>query len=315
MAPRRLIPFLPLVLPLILGVVIAVSLQTNSDENPVYSIKFRIDLGTMILLAGLTLSAGLIFARLFGQWLRKQRDRLVNETQHEMTLSRRRFLRQLDHEFKNPLTALRMELAYLAAEKPIEADLKVFSDMNTQVDRLSRLVTDLRKLAQLEEQEIQRTPVALGEILQEVLDAAQDHPNFPERQVSLTLLQHPLPLSTILGDRSLLWLACFNLLDNALKFSQPGAKIEVRAFEIRPWLVLEIADDGAGIPEGDLPHIFEELYRGENARGVSGSGLGLALVRTIAALHAGSITVRSQLGQGTVFTLRLPVGETKNGIQ
>jgi len=300
-----------LILPLILGALIAAGLQTNSDWNPVYSLKFRIDLGTMILLAGLTLSIGLIFARLFGQWSRKQRDRLVNETQHEMALGRRRFLRRLDHELKNPLTALRMELAYLTAEKPVEADQKVFCDMNIQVDRLSRLVTDLRKLAQLEEQEIQRTPVALGEILQEVLDAAQDHPNFPERQVSLTLLQHPLPLSTIFGDRGLLWLACFNLLDNAFKFSQPGAKIEIRAFEVRPWLVLEVADDGAGIPEGDLPHIFEELYRGENARSLSGSGLGLALVRTIVALHTGSITVRSQVGQGTVFTMQLPVGETK----
>jgi signal transduction histidine kinase len=143
--------------------------------------------------------------------------------------------------------------------------------------------------------------------LQEVLEAAQDHPNYSERQVSLTILQHPLPLSMISGDRGLLWLACFNLLDNALKFSPPGAKIEVRAFEVHPWIMLEFADNGLGIPETDLPHIFEELYRGENAHGLSGSGLGLALARTIAALHAGTITVRSELGQGTIFTMRLPI--------
>jgi len=82
---------------------------------------------------------------------------------------------------------------------------------------------------------------------------------------------------------------------------------EVRAFEDRRWVVVEVADTGPGIPEGDLPHVFEELYRGENARGVEGSGLGLALVRAVAQHHGGSVAVRSREGEGTAFTLRLPL--------
>jgi light-regulated signal transduction histidine kinase (bacteriophytochrome) len=103
------------------------------------------------------------------------------------------------------------------------------------------------------------------------------------------------------------WLACFNLVDNALKFTPPSSEIEVRAFEVNPWVVVEVVDNGSGIPPEDLPHIFEELYRGKNARGCAGSGLGLALVRAIVARHEGDITVRSRPGQGTVFTLRLPL--------
>ena len=83
--------------------------------------------------------------------------------------------------------------------------------------------------------------------------------------------------------------------------------IEVRAFEDGRRVVVEVADTGPGIPEGNLPHVFEELYRGENARGVEGSGLGLALVRAVAQHHGGNVTVRSREGEGTAVTLRLPL--------
>jgi two-component system OmpR family sensor kinase len=299
-----------LVLPFLLGLLSAAVLQASPGWNPVYALKFRIDLGTLLLLLGTGLSLGSISAFLIKRRWQQQHGHKLDQVKQEMASNRRRFLRQLDHELKNPLTALRMELSYLLSENQVTADQKVFGDMNTQLERLSRLVTDLRKLAQLEEQEIQQSSMVLGEVLQEVLEAASDHANFPDRQVTLTLLQHPLPLSSISGDRGLLWLACYNLLENALKFSPPGARIEVRAFEIRPWVVLEVADDGPGIPEADLALIFDELYRGENARGLPGSGLGLALVRTIVTLHGGDISVRSQARQGTVFTMRLPIAGT-----
>ena len=96
-------------------------------------------------------------------------------------------------------------------------------------------------------------------------------------------------------------------MDNAFKFSRPEDTIEIRAYEDGSAVVVEVADTGPGISEDELPHLGEELYRGSAARGIEGSGLGLALVQAIIARHQGTVAIRSRLGQGTVVTLRLPV--------
>jgi signal transduction histidine kinase len=107
----------------------------------------------------------------------------------------------------------------------------------------------------------------------------------------------------------LLGLVMYNLIENALKFTSGDQAVEVRALEDEKTIVIEVADSGAGIPSEELPKIFEELYRGANARGIEGSGLGLALVKRIVELHSGQIKVRSHQDDphGTVFTVRLPV--------
>jgi two-component system OmpR family sensor kinase len=114
----------------------------------------------------------------------------------------------------------------------------------------------------------------------------------------------------VIGDRDLLVLAMYNLVENALKFTSVNEPVEVRALEDGKAIVVEVADSGAGIQSEDLPKIFEELYRGTNARGTEGSGLGLALVNRIVTLHGGQIFVRSRQEnpRGTVFTVRLPEG-------
>ncbi|MGQ9554816.1 MAG: sensor histidine kinase [Anaerolineae bacterium] len=93
----------------------------------------------------------------------------------------------------------------------------------------------------------------------------------------------------------------------ALKFSRPGDTVEVRAFEDGASVNIEVADTGPGICEEELAHVWEELYRGQAARGTPGSGLGLALTRAIIERHSGQVALRSRVGQGTVVTLRLPV--------
>jgi two-component system OmpR family sensor kinase len=125
--------------------------------------------------------------------------------------------------------------------------------------------------------------------------------------LTLTLPQAPWPVPTILGDRDLLFLAFYNLLDNALKFTQPGDTVEVRAFDNGDRVAVEVADTGPGIPHEEIPRIWDELYRGQEARGVPGSGLGLALVRAIVERHEGRVSVRSRVGQGTVVRVILPV--------
>ena len=137
---------------------------------------------------------------------------------------------------------------------------------------------------------------------------AQEQAGADERHLNLSIPQAPWPLPNVQGDPDLLVLAIHNLLENALKYSRPGDTLELRAFEDGTDIVIEVADTGPGIPVEEQPHVWEELYRGEAGRGVPGSGLGLALVRAIAERHHGGVSLRSRLGQGTVFTLRLPVG-------
>ena len=220
----------------------------------------------------------------------------------------RRFLRRLDHELKNPLTAMRAALANLN-ETAMEADrVRIVHDVQRQAERLSRLVAELRKLAELEERPIERLPVDLAELLAEVIQAAQAAPAFAGRAIHLVVSQVPWPLPPARGDPDLLSLAFYNLLDNALKFSGVDSPVEVRAGEDGRALIVEVADTGPGIPAEDQPRVFEELYRGTNARGFEGSGLGLALVQRIVARHGGEISIRSRAGSGTVVTVRLPIG-------
>jgi two-component system OmpR family sensor kinase len=183
------------------------------------------------------------------------------------------------------------------------------NSVEAQTLRLSRLASDLRKLAELETRPLELAPVNLTELLQEVTAVAGESPKANQRRLALNVPQAPWPLPTISGDPDLLFLAVHNLLDNALKFAQPGDTVELRAFEDGARVVIEVADTGPGIPESELPHIWEELYRGQGARGVPGSGLGLALVRAITDRHGGQLSIRSRVGQGTVVTLRLPIRE------
>jgi signal transduction histidine kinase len=177
-------------------------------------------------------------------------------------------------------------------------------------ERLSSLLGDLRKLADLEERQIERRQVDISELLHDVVDAARSIPVYEGRHVNLFITKVPSPFPCVIGDRDLLVLAMYNLVQNALKFTSEDEPVEVRALEDGRSVYVEVADSGAGIPSEDLPKIFEELYRGSNARGIEGSGLGLALVHRIVTLHGGQIIVRSRQGDshGTVFTIRLPEG-------
>jgi two-component system OmpR family sensor kinase len=220
---------------------------------------------------------------------------------------RRRFLQRLDHELKNPLTAIRAGLANAANGPATDVQREALASVEAQVLRLSRLTADLRKLAELETCPLERVPVDVAELLQEVMTLAQEQPEAAARQLTLTLPQVPWPVPAVSGDWDMLFLAIYNLMGNALKFTHPGDAVEVRAFEHGNLVVIEVADTGPGIPKEEVPRVWEELYRGQGARGVPGSGLGLALVRAIVERHGGQVTLRSRVGQGTVVTMRLPL--------
>ena len=296
--------WLVIIAPAVLGAGLALYFFLSFDLDHDHIVYLRADLGSLSLLLGLGLSglAGLVFT-LVG-WADRTRQRANAAAAEE----RRRFLRRLDHELKNPLTAIRAGLANLAELPSGEARQESLAGVEAQALRLSRLSADLRKLAELEVRLVEHSPVDIPALLREAFSMAKEQPGAAERHLNLSIPQAPWPLPNVRGDPDLLLLAVHNLLENALKFSRPGDTLELRAFEDGAGIVIEVADTGPGIPEEEQPHVWEELYRGEAGRGIPGSGLGLALVRAIAERHNGRVSLRSRLGQGTVFSLRLPAG-------
>lgn len=286
-------------LPLGIGTIAALVFTLTEAPNPLFYVQA--DLGAVVFGLGLVIA---ILVAAMVMVLGK-----IESIQKELSLQsyedRRRFLQRLDHELKNPLTAILAGLANLSSSESPADRVSSLKSVQSQVDRLRRLVGELRKLAELETRPLDADPINLDELLEDAFTLAKDNPKAVERTLSFSTPRAPWPLPKIKGDRDLLILAIHNLLDNAIKFTRPGDTIEVRAFEDGSGVVLEVADTGPGIPENEQEHVWEELYRGESARGVPGSGLGLALTRAIIKRHGGSITMRSRKGEGTVFTVRL----------
>jgi two-component system OmpR family sensor kinase len=287
--------------PALVGGVVSVWLNAT-DRAPIF--RVTIDLGTVVFALGILLSS-MIAALLY---CRTAAARAQNETLAAANQDRRRFLRRLDHEMKNPLTAILAGLANLSGGDGRETQDPTLDSVTAQVNRLSALVAELRKLSDLETRELEREPVDMTELLEEAFALAQDHPSAANRNLALAVPRAPWPLPKVSGDRDLLFLAVYNPLDNALKFSQPEDTVELRAAEDDGEVVIEIADTGPGIPEDEIQQVWDELYRGQGARGVPGSGLGLSLVRAIVTRHGGEAGIRSRSGQGTLVTLRLPAG-------
>jgi two-component system OmpR family sensor kinase len=236
------------------------------------------------------------------------KEKLVDKITRERDESHRQFLRRLDHELKNPLTGLQAALTNLR-EAQSAADTQAAVDNASQAaTRLGRILRDLRKLSELDTQMLEHRPVNIGELVNEMVGAANGLPAYRGRSINLLVSKVPV-LPPVIGDRDMLGVAVYNLLDNALKYSDSADAVEVRVREDGRALFIEVADGGTGIPAQEQQRIFDDLYRGENARETEGSGLGLALARRIVQLHGGEIFLRSDptQGRGTVFTIRLPV--------
>jgi two-component system OmpR family sensor kinase len=295
--------WLLLFIPAILGLAFYLILGAGLLPDPLLHV--RMSFSYLGLFTGLLITLLLLIIWEFSR-VRRWRFQYQKQVQAQAADERRRFLRRLDHELKNPLTAIRAGLANIAEAPSESSRQEAMESVEAQALRLSRLSADLRKLAELETRPLEQSRVNIVALLQEVFNIAQDQPGAGERRLTLTLPQAPWPISAVSGDPDLLFLAVHNLMDNALKFTQPGNTIELRAFEDGANVVIEVADTGPGIAPEDLAHVWEELYRGKGARSTQGSGLGLPLVRSIAERHGGQATVRSRVGQGSVFTIRLP---------
>jgi two-component system OmpR family sensor kinase len=278
-------------------------------QNSIITIKSS--LSEWILYLSVVLSILTAVGLTLWEWrarLHRQAIAELQEVRIQAADDRLRFIDNLYHALRGPLTAVSVGMENLAEAPTASGRQELLEKIKAQIDRLSKLVIGLQKLVGIEKRPLEQAPVDVVELLQQVVDEAKNHPRATDHRPSLRLLEAPWPLPTIVGDELLLSLAVYNLLDNALKFTQLEDMVVLRAFEDEGHVVIEVVDTGPGIPEADKPHVWKELFRGQNVKKVPGSGLGLALVSTVVQRHGGHISLDSRVGQGTIIKMHLPVG-------
>ena len=224
---------------------------------------------------------------------------------------RRQFVANVSHELRTPLSIFHGYLETLMDSKDLSAEdtegyLKIMSKHSR---RLQLLLDDLLILARLEARTdpLDIQPLSLDLFLRKILDEWE--PRLREKKVSLEVAP---TVATIPADPFRLEQVFGNLLENAIKYSPPGAEIAIRARPLGDRVELRVEDTGVGIPPGDLSHVFERFYRVEKARSreAGGTGLGLSIVKHIIGLHGGEVRAESTFGKGTSIIIQLPMKDT-----
>jgi two-component system sensor histidine kinase SenX3 len=220
---------------------------------------------------------------------------------------RRDFVANVSHELKTPMGALGLLAETLLAETEPEVSRRLAQRIHSEAFRISRIIDDLLDLSRIENEESPpRKPVLVNLVMAEAVERV--HAAAEQRDVEIKL-EEPSPPVAVLGDRRQLTSALYNLLENAVKFSYEGGIVEFTGTVDGDDIVVAVADKGLGIPTRDLERIFERFYRVDHGRSRStgGTGLGLSIVRHVANSHHGSVSVESREGEGSTFTLRLPL--------
>ena len=228
--------------------------------------------------------------------------------QHELQQTKNDVISLVSHEMRTPLTAIQGMTELLASYDLDPARRREMNlAINDEVKRLARMITEYLDITRLESgaTQMRLAPVRLEAILERILLLLE--PVAANSQIRF-VRQIPADLPALLADHDLLSRAVENLISNAIKYSPQGTAVTVSARADEESLWIEVADQGYGIPEADLGRIFEKFYRVPRVQDadVPGTGLGLSLVREIAELHHGSVSVRSEVGRGSTFTLRIP---------
>lgn len=242
-------------------------------------------------------------------WADSREDAARDNVEQTLTAERARLLGRIDHELKNPVMATNLALDRLRAAQPGSDEAsEALAVIGTQSERFAALLQSLRKIVDVEHRRLDIESIDLAEILATIQAEAAAPSAGIARSWTLALPQAPWPLPRVAGDHDLIYLAVHNVVDNAIKYTRPGDRIEIRASETAGGITVEVADTGTGIPADEVDGVWDELSRASTARGIAGQGLGLALVRSVVQRHGGRVELRSRVGQGTSASLWLPLG-------
>ncbi len=216
------------------------------------------------------------------------------------------FVANVSHELKTPVGAISVLAETIEGETEDELVLRLVRRMIMESQRMNRTIDDLLELSRIEMGgEMQMSPVNLNDVAQEAIERAQPIASRQGVTIDFDRLDEECVLN---GDYYQLVSAVSNLVDNAVKYSNEGGKVNVAIESDSHYLALTVQDQGIGIPMASLERIFERFYRVDRARsrGTGGTGLGLSIVRHVVTNHGGEVNVRSREGEGSTFTLRFP---------
>ncbi|MBL1177427.1 PAS domain S-box protein [Pantanalinema sp. GBBB05] len=233
------------------------------------------------------------------------------EQEKELNELKSRFITNTSHEFRTPLTTIlgSAELLEHSGERWSETKKqKHYQRIRSAVQHLTQLLDDVLTLSKAEVGKISCTP-KLIDIVAFCRNLVEDLQTSTTEQNILFTCSEPVISAEL--DEKLLRQILENLLSNAIKYSYAEGSITFSLHCLDNQLILEIQDQGIGIPEADLPHLFHPFHRGENVGTIAGNGLGLAIIKRAVDLHHGSITIDSQVGIGTTCTVYLPVSQSR----
>ncbi len=221
---------------------------------------------------------------------------------------RRRFVSDASHELKTPLASIRLLADSILQNSSVDMETvrEFVSDIGEEADRLTRISQRLLALSRLDARlQRERVPVDVGQVVEKV-----GHMLLPLAHSAQVELRYQLqPHCMVLATQDDLYQVAFNLMENAVKYNQPGGSVTVEVAREEYWITLTVQDTGVGIPEEDLLRVFDRFYRVDKARSreAGGTGLGLSIARDTARLHGGDIMAqRGPDGVGARFTARFP---------
>ncbi len=233
----------------------------------------------------------------------------MSEKLETLDQSRNQFVSNASHELKTPLATMKIMLESLIYQPDMDKELRAefMHDINSEIDRLSNVVSDLLTLVQMDSQNVKltRENLSIAALIKENAHRLQPIADQKGQQISLTLSDP----CDIYADKSKLNQVIYNLMENAVKYTQSGGQIKVSLVRQGRDAIFTVSDNGPGIPKENLPHVFDRFYRVDKARSreKGGTGLGLSIVHQLVLLHGGAIRVESEEGTGASFIVELPL--------
>jgi len=223
--------------------------------------------------------------------------------------SRQEFVANVSHELKTPLTSMKVLADSLLAQEdaPVELYKEFMGDITEEIERENKIINDLLSLVKMDKTstDLNVKPENINELVERILKRLR--PIAATRNVEV-IFESFRPVTAEI-DEVKMTLAISNLVENAIKYNREEGWVQVSLNADHKYFYLKVADSGMGIPQESLDHIFERFYRVDksHSREIGGTGLGLAIARSAVIMHRGAVKVHSEEGQGTTFTIRVPL--------